>query len=712
MRRRLRGKRFDCTLFKLDPGHEGTGLRSSTNYGVANLTGALRILALTLVLCFAAALATSPSQALAEELVTRADAKAAKAVLDAIERNRFKDALRLTRKVKNADVVRVLMWTYLTARRTPAKFDDVKAFLERHQDWPRRNTMLQRAEETMPAKLAPRDVLKWFEVMGGPVSTQGRVRQAEAWEATGEKDRAIKAYRAIWVEGNFTKSNEKTFYKRHSRHLTSGDNLARMDRLIWEERYWPARRQLWRISEEERKVATARLWLMKREGNVDKAIADVQKIAPKRLSDAGLVYERLRWRRRKGRYDQAAELFDLVKGDPMRADKWWTERVIIARTFVGDGQKAKSPDKALAKYKAAYVITASHGLTPEDPADYSEAEWISGWIALRFLNDPDSALEHFARMYEIVNYPISVSRGAYWSGRAAEAQGDLAEARLWFERAAKHTSTYYGQLSRAKLKLAEAAPIPPAPPRVDGRLQETFERHPMKRAAQILAELGEHSRMRPFLDALSDADDSPAWQGLSARFAADHGRPDMAVRIAKASERQGAPLGAIGYPALSLPVPKAFQDGGGVEAPLVLAVIRQESAFYVSAKSHAGARGLMQVMPATAKLVARANRMPYDRDRLVADADYNLIIGQVYLSDVIGEFDGSYPLGLAAYNAGPHRVKRWIKTFGDPRKGEIDIIDWVELIPFSETRNYVQRVLENLEVYRHGLKTNKVALNK
>lgn len=658
----------------------------------------------------AGALATAPQPARAE-LVTAQDAKTAKAAFKAIERNRFKDALRQAQRVKNPEVVRVLMWSYLTARRTPAKFEDVKAFLDRHEDWPYRRTMMRRAEETMPAALSDAEVVQWFAVMGGPVSTLGRMRLAEAWEALGQTERAIQAYRETWIEGNFTKSQEKTFYRRHKRHLTAEDHIKRLDRLIWEERYWPARRQIWKVDETERKVAIARLWLMKREGNVDKAIADVEDIAPARVHDAGLVYERLRWRRRKGRHEQAAELFDDVQGDPGRADKWWTERAIISRNFLDDAHKAKakSPDKAQAKYKAAYAITSGHGLTVEDPADYSEAEWMSGWIALRFLNDPERALHHFTHMYEIVNYPISVARGAYWSGRAAQEQGDKTEARRWFERAAQHTTTYYGQLARAHLGLNDTAPMAPGMPRPNGTLRQAFDDHPMKRAAQILAELDEHDRMRPFLQRLSDADPSPAWRNMSARFAADHGRPDMAVRIAKESEREGAPLGAVGYPARALPVPKAFANGGGVEMPLVLAVIRQESAFYVRAKSHAGARGLMQVMPATAKRVARANRMPYDRDRLMVDADYNLTIGQVYLSGVIEQFEGSYPLALAAYNAGPHRVKRWLRRYGDPRAGEIDIIDWVELIPFSETRNYVQRVLENLEVYRHGLKTQKVA---
>lgn len=645
------------------------------------------------VLCW-----STPAPAPAAEIVTNADIKAAKNVFKAIDRNRFKDALRLTRKVKSPDVVRVLVWSYITARRSPARFEDVKAFLEHHGDWPQRKTLLKRAEQTMPAKMTAQEVLTWFQVMGGPVSVSGRVREAEALLMLGKTKDAETKLRTIWVEGNFTKAEEKRFYKRHSKRITKADNVSRMERLVWEERYWPARRQIWRVGVATRKLAVARIWLMKREGNVDKAIKDLQKHAPHLMKDEGLVYERLRWRRRKGRMADAATLFNDLANDPLYPDKWWIERRVIARDLL-------EKDKA----REAYAITSKHGFGVVDAAGYSAAEWLSGWIALRFLNDPARALEHFTHMHAVVNYPISVARGAYWAGRAAEALGHTQDARTWMEDAAKHSTTYYGQLARAKLGLADVVQANLSPPPASNALQQSFNAHPMKRAAQILAEVGEKGRMRPFLQHLNDADPSPAWRGLSATFADAHGRPDMAIRLAKASERDGAQLGLLGYPALDLPVPKKHKNGGGVEAPLVLAVIRQESAFYTRAKSHAGARGLMQVMPATAKRVAKDNRLPYDRDRLTGDANYNLIIGQVYLSGVIEQFEGSYPMALAAYNAGPHRVKRWLKTYGDPRKGEIDIIDWVELIPFTETRNYVQRVLENLSVYRTRQQTKRVA---
>lgn len=632
------------------------------------------------------------------EIVTASDVKAAQAVLNAIDRNRFKDALSLTSRVKNPDVVRVLMWSYISASRSPATFNDVKVFLDHHADWPQRKTFLNRAEETMPASAASHDVLAWFEVMGGPVSTAGRILEAEALLAQKETERAKGLLRKIWIEATFNKAQEDAFYRRHGKYLTKADHVARLDRLLWDEHHASARRQLWKVDEVTRSVATARLWLMKSEGNVDKALADLEKKAPQLLNDPGLVYERLRWRRRKGRMADAAQLFDSVQGDPGRPNKWWVERQVLARNLLQDS-----------KGKEAYAITSRHSLTPNDAEAYSEAEWISGWIALRYLKDPARALEHFKHMHSVVNFPISVARGAYWAGRAAEALGNGTEARTWMENAAKHSTTYYGQLARAKLGMADVVHPDLAPPKPRADMQKAFDAHPMKRAAQILAELGEKDRMRPFLQHLSDINPAPAWQSLSAAFAANHGRPDMAIRLSKQSEREGAPLGALGYPAITLPIPAKHKNGGGVEAPLVLAVIRQESEFYVRATSHVGARGLMQVMPATAKNVAKENRLPYDRDRLTGDPSYNLIIGQMYLSGVIEEFDGSYPMAIAAYNAGPGRVKSWLRTYGDPRKGEIDIIDWVELIPFSETRNYVQRVLENLSVYRARLKSKHVA---
>jgi len=623
-------------------------------------------------------------------LVTKADAKVAQKVFKALDRNRFKDALRLTRRVKSAALVKILVWSYLTAARSPARFKDIKSFLDKQQDWgqdwPQRRTMLKRAEATMPIKLEPQDVLAWFQTMGGPVSVAGRSREAQALLALGEKTQAIRAIRALWIDGNFSKSQEKRFYRRNKKFLTQADHTARLERLIWAERYWPARRQIWKVDKATRKLAVARLWLMRREGNVDQAIADLKRTAPQLLDRAGLIYERVRWRRRKGRTQAAVNLLTAFQGDSVRADKWWGERAILARSLLQKG-----------KAEQAYILTSHHGLRPEYGAKFSEAEWLSGWIQLRFLHHPARAFAHFKRMLKVVNYPISLARGAYWAGRAAAALGHTKDVRTWMTKAARYPTTYYGQLAAARLGwVANPFLGRGAPP--DAITQAAFKVNPIRHAAQILAEIGEAQRMRPFIIHLADAHDTAAWQYLTATFATRYGRPDLAIRVAKASARQGKPLGKVSYPALRPPHHKVLNNP--VETPLVLAVIRQESGFYVDAKSPAGARGLMQIMPATAKRVARNNRLPYNRARLTQDSTYNLVIGQVYLSDMVRRFKGSYALALAAYNAGPKRVKRWLRAFGDPRKDNVDIIDWIEMIPYSETRNYVQRVLENLSVYR------------
>jgi len=648
--------------------------------------------------------ALSPDQHWANPtLVSSQDAKRARAVFKALDRNRFKDARKQTSRIKDPTLKRILQWQALISRHSNAKFLDIKAFLkrqdQRHQDWPKRRTLLKRAEETMPRTLPPQEVLAWFKKIGGPVSNQGRVREAEAHLSLSQNQKAKTKIQKIWINGNFTKSQEKRFYRRHKKYIRKTDNVARLERLVWSGRFWPSRRQIWRVDKATRKLAIARLWLMRREGNVDKAIKNLKKTAPQLIEHAGLVFERARWRRRKNRHKEAADLILNFKGEPIRPDKWWTERALLARYFL----QKNDPEKA-------YVLSSRHGLTSVFAAKYSEAEWLSGWIQLQFLNNPHKALSHFAHMYKIVNYPISMARGAYWSGRAAEALGHSNLARNWMEKAARYPTTFYGQLATGRLGRSVNPVLNPENIDASAKLKKAFHKNVLRKSVQILAEIGEKSKIRPFIIHLSDIDKSGPWQKLTADLASLYGRPDLAIRVSKESERQGIPLGSVSYPALSPPRHKAISNP--VESPLVLAVIRQESAFYVDAKSRAGARGLMQVMPATAKRVARSNRLPYDRNRLTSDPTYNLIIGQVYLSGMVKAFKGSYPMALAAYNAGPHRVKRWIKSFGDPRTKDVDLIDWIEMIPYTETRNYVQRVLENLKVYRVKLRAEQAQIKR
>ena len=420
-----------------------------------------------------------------------------------------------------------------------------------------------------------------------------------------------------------------------------------------------------------------------------------------RTKNFDLVYERLRWRRRKGK-DSAFEILKALPDKLPRPELWWREKASLARLALSKGHITQ-----------AYNLAKSHGLQPGSVA-YADAEWLAGWIALRFLNDHAEGRTHFKRMYAAVEYPISRARAAYWAGRAAEAQkGEnvLEVALTWYRKAAAHPLTYHGQLAFWRLKPNTSLILPASAfDEISKETAQEFFENELVDVVEILHDVGQHELMWPFIRKLYSITGDPDWRVLTGRLARVNGRADLAVRVAKRANRDGMALLDLGYPTLDPPALPRTATSRAPEVPLTLAVIRQESAFRADAKSHAKARGLMQVIPPTARLVAKGLRLRYSKSRLASDQKFNLILGQSYLGDLIKDFKGSYVLALAAYNAGPHRVKRWIKAHGDPRVSEIDAIDWIEMIPFSETRNYVQRVLENLQIYRLRLAKNGVAL--
>jgi len=354
----------------------------------------------------------------------------------------------------------------------------------------------------------------------------------------------------------------------------------------------------------------------------------------------------------------------------------------------------------------AYRLVKDHQLK-EGPG-FADAEWLAGWISLRFLDDPKTAFTHFQTMYEYVNFPISKARGAYWTARAAEALKQEEAADLWFRIAATMPTAYYGQLAAAHLGPGHGLRLPVQPDPVAQEIA-AFEKMDLVRVVEILSKVGESERLKYFILALNDYKETPGWRTLTARLSVDHGRPDVGITIAKRSSRQGEELIEAGYPSLEAPPLRIRSPKFPLEVPLVMAMIRQESAFYVRAKSHANARGLMQILPRTARRVARSLKIRYSKKRLMTDPDYNMTLGQAYIAGLIDEFDGSYVLAISAYNAGPGRARKWAKLNGNPRERTIDTIDWIEMIPFNETRNYVQRVLENLQIYRLKLADTEVA---
>ena len=629
------------------------------------------------------------------DVLTTADAKRAAAAFQAADAGQWKKAHGLAARISDPLAGSILRWIELTENGSGARFAEITAFLGEHPEWPSRALLLDRAEDAMTDEAPDADVLAWFDERT-PRTASGMVRLGVALMAAEDDDRGRTMLRQAWIAGDFTRQKENALYRRHRKLLADADHVARLDRLLWEGRFSSARRALWRVNKEHRALGEARLLLATMSGNVDSAIARV----PDALKDhPGLVYERLRWRLRKGRYESARVLLEHPNHDRGRPDKWWTQRAVLARAALREGHVSE-----------AYRIAAGHELDSGEGAALADAEWLAGWTALRFLGEPAQAMGHFIAMYGGVRYPISLARGAYWAGRSAAALNDRKLAELWYRAAAQHPGTYYGQLAVAELSETVGANLPsgavPSPPE-----RAAFEDHELVRVIRILGTAEAEGHMRAFFLRLGDISPSPVWQALTASLAVSWDRPDLAIAVAKQAHRDVRYLVLEGYPLIDVPRRLSPVRDAVPEEALVLAMVRQESAFDTGARSSAGARGLMQLLPATAMRTAQELKLGYSHRRLNSDPEYNLLLGQTYLQSLLDSFDGSYVLALAAYNAGPSRALRWVRDNGDPRDEQADPVDWIELIPFAETRNYVQRAMENLQVYRIRLNGDRIAFS-
>ena len=357
------------------------------------------------------------------------------------------------------------------------------------------------------------------------------------------------------------------------------------------------------------------------------------------------------------------------------------------------------------KYETAYKITNKHGLT-EGP-EFAEAEWMSGWIALSFLNDPLLARNHFIKFYNNVGYPISLSRGAYWLGRTYEKLNNKVEASSWYLEGSKFLTTYYGQLSHLKIKPREKFELNDSM-KVDKDYAELFYKKKLVATVHLLDIVKKDKYTKHILRYLANDNINKGSEVLAAKLASDISRFDFAIQVSKIASYQKRFHNKYNYPIISVPT-----KVGGRKIPnsaLILSIIRQESEFDTSAKSRVGAQGLMQLMPYTAKTVSKQAKLSYSKSKLTSRPEYNINLGSYYIAGLLLEYDGAYPFAIAAYNAGPKRVKYWKKINKNPQKKQIDYVDWIELIKFKETRNYVQRVLENFNVYRYILSQKPILL--
>ena len=597
---------------------------------------------------------------------------------------RWSAAHRIAARANDLLGARVLRWMDYTRSYNYVSFADISAFIAENPDWPRQRSLQASAETAMLTDVADLTVAAWFR-WRDPVSRDGRLRFADALLKAGDVARAEKLVRFAWVNDNFSSKDLKIIYRRYKHLLREEDHEARLDRLVWQNRQRDARRMLRNVDKGQQALAQARMALHSFSGGVDAAIA---RVPDELVETAGLMYERLRWRRRKGRDEGAREILFAAPEDLGVAKLWWRERVLQARKSLNRGSVTD-----------AYRLASQHGQI--ESSSFAEAEWLAGWIALRFLGENELAFDHFTRLYDAVFMPISRARAAYWSGRATEAMGDPEGAALWYAQAAQYPGTYYGQLASARTRGQTPLPFAKLQPGAQpGAQPATIAGHELFAVARLLNFLGQRRLAGTFTSRLVELSKGPADHAVIAHFAHTLGRHDLAIRAAKQATRDGYVSDANIFPLVDMPF---AYDNSVLEHALVLALTRQESLFDKAAKSHAGARGLMQLMPATARLVSRRVRLPYAKNKLT-NAAYNVKLGSTYLADMIKKYDGSYVLALAAYNAGPSNVRRWLRANGDPRHDPgVDLVDWIELITIPETRNYVQRVLEGVQVYRWQL---------
>ena len=635
---------------------------------------------LPLVLGLAAPLAGPPlvplaSPAAAQPWASEAARAAARTALGLAGSGRHAEAAAAAAQAEPL-MGKVVLWLRLQAR-GEAGGAELAAWIAANPDWPLPNTLRLRAEEALAAE--PDDALVLGHFARNPATIlAGAQRHADALSRSGEGARAASLLRAAWAGGFGDAAAEPGFADRNAAILTAEDRWRRFDRAFLARDLGDATRAAAWVDPSRRALADARL-----------AVAGERAEPVAGGDDLGILAAGARLLRRGERDAEAAALWakaaPLQKGLPPEAAKAiWAERQVLARKLIRLNQPA-----------LAYQVAAQHG--QEEGEGKLEAEFLAGWIALRRLDQPDLAARHFSLLGDNSASIITRARAAYWQGRAAE-RTDPARAKARYGEAALLGTAFYGQLGALALGEDEArlaarirGIAPPQPTEEAARL---FAGRELVAAALALADLGDHRRARMFLLRMEELSPDAADRVLIARLGNALGRPDHAVWIARRAGADGVMLLPEGWPT-PYPTPS-----GVLEPALVNAIARQESNFDSEAVSGANARGLMQLLPATAAGVARRLGLPHQQGWLTTDPAHNLRLGSQYLADQLGRFGGNLALAAAAYNAGPARVQEWLGTYGTPGEGGMDVIDWIELIPFSETRNYVQRVVENVMVYR------------
>lgn len=600
----------------------------------------------------------------------------AKSAFQFADRGKWRDAISHAKKSGDDVLVKLMTWQSLLDSDSGASFEEITHFIAANPDWPDQKKLRVRAEQAIYKNRISDDTLRsWFE-KEPPLTGAGKIALAKAL-GSDAKERVEALVKEAWKDGDFEEDQEKDIVREFGSLLSEADHIARADRLLWDERTAAAKRLLPRLPKDYQRLAGARIGLIQGKRS---AVFDSGNMPTALKDDPGLMYNRIQYRARRGDNAGVRELLLKAPANAPYPEKWWKFREMQIRLAIDEHN-----------YGLAEHLLKDHEQL--QGSDLADATWIAGWLQLEFQKNPKAAYETFYRMYDNVRYPISRARAAFWAARAAEASSDTGTAENWYATASAWPTAFYGQIGAFR-RYGEAPLKIPAPLEISESTRKHFKETELAHAVNLCLDFSAKNLANKLIAFMVDAADNEEKAALAADLGIRAGYLYLGVRGAKKALQKSVVLTESGYPIPDMP------EKLPIERALALAIARQESEFDAHAVSPSKALGLMQLLPRTAKEMARKIGASFQKTRLF-DSEYNIRLGSHYLARLIKSYDGSYVMAIAAYNAGPGNVRKWTRQFGTPGDDPDGAINWIEKIPFAETRNYVQRVLENLQVYRH-----------
>ncbi len=612
------------------------------------------------------------------------DIAAVKRVIEATRKGKEADADAAEKSISDPVARKLAEWVILRSDNTNPTFQRYAAFVNANPSWPHSPLFRRRAENALWNDKVDDATMLAFFANHKPSTAKGRYMLARTLLAKGDRDAAAALVRQAWRNEDSSADIENKVLDMFGSLLTRADHKARMERRFYAEDVEAGMRAANRLGGDDLAIGRARAAVIKRLNNA-KALLDAVPATARR--DPGYIFARVQWLRKDNKAEEAGKLILTVPQDPdalVDLDQWWVERRLLVRKLLDEGDP-----------RTAYRVARDAASPPQ--GNYRvDQHFTAGWIALRYLHDPATAAAHFAHITEGTVSPHALGRGGYWQGRAAEAMGQRAQAKAYYEMAAQYTATYYGQLARARLGLTELGLR--GPPAFTAQEQHVLNNLEVVRAAEILYALNERDMLASIFAEIGESGTDIAGMAALGEVAGRHDDGRAMLLLGQSAYNRGLPLDYYAYPIVGLPDYKPIAPP--IEPAVTYSIARQESHFNQKVVSIARAMGLMQVTPAAGIDTAKKYKVTYSYDRLLKDPVYNMQMGAAELANLFGGYHGSYILTFAGYNAGRGRVRQWIAAYGDPRDPKVDPVDWVERIPIAETRNYVERIMENLQVYR------------